>query len=75
MAKGNLKGPLGPMMLAMLIGLAVFMLFVVNSPAMSAKFVRPEGFYDDIFGKVGMALLFAGAVAFVVEVVRRFLKR
>ncbi|WP_205700605.1 hypothetical protein [Croceicoccus sediminis] len=63
------------MMLAMLIGLAVFMLFAVNSPAMSAKFVRPEGFYDDIFGKVGMALLFAGAVAFVVEVVRRFLKR
>lgn len=75
MAKGNLKGPLGPLVLALLIALAVFMLFVVNSPALSAKFERPEGFYDNTFGKVGIALLFAAAVAFVVEVVRRFLKR
>ena len=74
MARGNLKGPLGPLMLVLLIGVAVFMLFVVQSPELSARFRRPDGFYDNTFEKVGIALAFAILVSIVVALVRRLMR-
>ena len=74
MAKGNLKGPLGPLMLVLLIGVAVFMLFAMQSPELSAQFKRPEGFYDNTFEKVGVALAFATLVSIVVALFRRLMR-
>ncbi len=71
MARGNLKGPLGPLMLALLLGVAAFMLYAVNNPEMAVWFDRPEGFYDNTFEKVGMALLFAIAVSALVAAISR----
>lgn len=55
-------------MLMLLIGIAIFMLFAIQSPELSSKFKRPDGFYDNMFEKVGVALLFAsvGSLAFLV---------
>ena len=74
MARGNLRGPLGPLMLAMLIGIALFMLFAIQSPELSAGFSRPDGFYDDTFEKVGIALAFAGALTVAVAIIRRLMR-
>ncbi|WP_230279947.1 hypothetical protein [Croceicoccus sp. Ery15] len=71
MARGNLKGPLGPVMLALLIGVALFMVVAVNTPDQAAQFSRPDGFYDNMFGKIGTALLFAAGVSIVVFIVRK----
>ncbi|WP_338241230.1 hypothetical protein [Aurantiacibacter hainanensis] len=71
MARGNIKGPLGPLMLALLVGVAVFMLYVVNNPEMDGWFDRPEGFYDNTFEKVGYALVFAAVVSTVIAIARR----
>ena len=70
MAKGNKNGPLGLLMLAMLIGVAIFMLFALQSPELSAKFKRPEGFYDNMFEKTGFALAFAAVVSVIAIVIR-----
>lgn len=70
-ARGNIRGPLGPVMLALLIGLALFMLYAVNNPEMAGWFERPEGFYDNTLEKVGLALIFAVVVSTVVAVLWR----
>lgn len=74
MAKGNIKGPLGPIMLSLLIATAIFMIFVTQSPELAETFQRPEGFYDNMLEKVGIALLFALAASAVFALVRRTLK-
>jgi len=71
MARGNIKGPLGPIMLALLLGVAIFMIFAVNNPEMDGWFDRPEGFYDNTFEKVGYALLFAVVVSSIFAFFRR----
>lgn len=58
-------------MLLLLVGLAAFMLYAVNNPEMDGWFDRPEGFYDNTFEKVGVALLFALAVSSIIAIVRR----
>lgn len=75
MAKGNVKGPLGPIMLAILVGIALFMVLVVQSPELSEKFVRPEGFYDNMFEKVAAALGFAVVVSAIVAVARLLFRK
>jgi tetrahydromethanopterin S-methyltransferase subunit D len=74
MAKGNVQGPLGPLMLAMLIGIGIFMVFVTQSPELASNFVRPEGFYDNTFEKVGYALLFAAVASVAFAVIKRLIK-
>lgn len=71
MARGNIKGTLGPIMLALLLGVAGFMIYVVNTPDLAERFTRPEAFYDNTFEKVGTALLFALLVSAVVAIMRR----
>ena len=61
---------IGPLMLAILIGVAIFMLYVLQDPELAAQFRRPEGFYDNMFGKIGASLLFALAVMALVWLVR-----
>jgi hypothetical protein len=73
-ATGNVKGPLGPLMLLLLLGIAGFMLYVVLSPELAEQFERPAGFYENTFGKIGIALLFAVAVSAVAAIVRRLTK-
>ena len=65
---------LGLWMLAILIGIAIFMLFVLQSPELSAHFKRPEGFYDDMFEKIGISLAFATGVSLVVWLARKLIK-
>ncbi|WP_394727030.1 hypothetical protein [Altererythrobacter sp. GH1-8] len=74
MAKDKIKGPLGPIMLTLLVGVAIFMVFVTQSPDLALQFRRPESFYDNMFGKVGIALLFAVVVSGIVAFVRSLLK-
>lgn len=74
MAKGNIKGPLGPVILSLLVGIAIFMIFVTQSPEWAETFRRPEGFYDDMFEKVGIALLFALTASAIFAIVRGKLK-
>ena len=74
MAKGNIKGPLGPLMLALLIGIVIFMLFVIQSPELSASFVRPEGFYDNMDEKIGFAVLFAAIASVLVAILKQLRK-
>ncbi len=74
MATGNVKGPLGPLMLLLLLGIAGFMLYVVRTPELAEHFKRPAGFYDNMFLKIGIALMFAAAVSLVAVIVRRLLK-
>ena len=74
MAKGNIKGPLGPIMLSLLVVIAIFMLYAVQFPELAETFKRPEGFYDNMFEKVGIALLFAVAASANFAIVRRTLK-
>jgi|GEM_PF-1665911 len=74
MATGNLKGPLGPIMLALLIGIAIFMLFVVQSPDLASKFKRPDGFYDNIIEKIGTAILFAAVTTAAFILIRKSMK-
>ncbi|WP_120078523.1 hypothetical protein [Aurantiacibacter odishensis] len=59
MAKGNVNGPLGPIMFALLLGIAAFMVYAANNPEMAGWFDRPTDFYDNSFEKVGYSLLFA----------------
>ena len=65
---------LGLWMLAILIGIAIFMLFVLQSPELSAHFKRPEGFYDDMVEKIGISLAFAAGVSLVVWLARKLIK-
>ena len=74
MAKGKIKGPIGPIMLLLLVGIAIFMIFVVQSPELAEKFKRPEDFYENMFGKVGIALLFAFVASAVFTILRRTMK-
>ena len=74
MARGNLRGPLGPLMLALLIGIALFMLFAIQSPELAAEFSRPDDYYDNTFEKVGIALACAVAVSVVVAVIRKLMR-
>ena len=74
MASGNLKGPIGPLMLLLLIAIALFMVVVVNSPELSKQFQRPDGFYDNWLQKTGMALAFAAGVSIVVWLVRKIIR-
>lgn len=71
MARGDVKGPLGPLMLALLVGVSVFMLYAANNPEMDGWFDRPEGFYDNTFEKVGYAILFAVVVSSIIAIFRR----
>ena len=64
----------GPVMLAMLVCIAILVLFVIQSPDLSAKFQRPESYYDNTFEKVGVALAIAAIVSLLVWIVRRFTK-
>jgi len=64
----------GPLMLAMLLGIAAFMLFALQSPELAAQFRRPEGFYDNMFEKVGLAVLFAAIASAAVWFLRGRIK-
>lgn len=59
MARGNVKGPLGPIMLGLLVLIAIGMLFVIQDPELAAQFQRPQNFYDNMPEKIGFALFFA----------------
>ncbi len=73
-ATGNVKGPLGPIMLALLIGVAGFMLYAMQSPEWAGKFTRLQPDVSTIFRKTTIALLFAGAVSLAVIVIKRTFK-
>jgi hypothetical protein len=64
----------GPLMLALLIGIAIFMLIAMQSPELAAQFRRPEGFYNNMLGKTAVAILFAAVVSLVVWIVRGRIK-
>ncbi|WP_343345254.1 hypothetical protein WJT74_11995 [Sphingomicrobium sp. XHP0239] len=74
MAKGNLEGPLGPIMLMLLAGVALLMIVATQSPELASKFERPEDFYDNTPSKVGIALIFAVVVSIIVALIRKLLK-
>ena len=61
-------------MLTLLVAVGIFMIFATQSPELSSKFGRPEGFYDNMFEKVGIALLFAVIVSGIFALVRSLLK-
>ena len=54
-------------MLALLVGVGVFLLYAIAHPELGLDLSRPEGFYDDMPEKIGTALLFAVVVGVVVR--------